>query len=81
MAQETKIISIRVGSNTNSNTRSVEDSMTPKELFVHEEIDFSTAIVYLSGSTVTPEQMNTSFADLGIVGTASLIAVIKQNNG
>lgn len=75
------MISLRVGSNTDISTIIVEDTMTPNEVFAAQSITYESAIVYLSGASVSPNQMNKSFADMGISGEASLVAVVKHGNG
>lgn len=74
------MISIRVGTNTNRTTVIVPESTTPKQVLLDQNIDFSTAIVHLDGSVIKAAEMNTSFADLGIKDSATLIAVVKTEN-
>lgn len=74
------MISIKVGTNTQRTTVLVSEDTTPKQVFKDTGVDYSRATVHLDGGTLSTEQMNKSFKDLGCVDDAMLIAVIKTDN-
>lgn len=75
------MIKVTVGTNTERTTIIVEPTATPKDCFAEADVDYSTAIVHLDGSSLNAAQMNSSLYTLGITGDSCyLIAVIKTEN-
>lgn len=74
------MIQVTVGTNTKREKILIDSSRSPKQAFAEKNIDYSTAMVNLDGSTLSAAEMNKSFDDLGITESAMLIAVTKVNN-
>ena len=75
-------IRITVGSNLKRNTVLVDDSLTPKQVFEQQDIDYTApgCIASLDGCQLSASDMNRSFADLGITDKAVLTTVVKADN-
>lgn len=74
------IIKLRIGTNTKRTNVNVPDDFTPKKALEQEGVDYSTATVSLDGCPLSPKDMNSTFAALGITESAHLIATIKTDN-
>jgi hypothetical protein len=74
------MLRLTIGSNAERVVDMVEESATPKEVLVSKDIDFSVAQVHLDGAKLSAEQMNMSFAELGVTSDAMLFAVVKTDN-
>lgn len=74
------MVKVTVGSTMDRTEVIVSDEATPKQVLTEQKVDYSRATIHLDGAPITPAQMNTSFAKLGIVDTAMLIAVVKSDN-
>lgn len=57
-----------------------ENVETPRSLFDKVGIDYSRAISSLSGTILTSEDMDTTFAELGAAGVCTLNSIIKADN-
>ena len=75
-------IKVTVGSNLKRNTVLVDDSMTPKQVFEQQDIDYSApgCVASLDGCQIGVADMNKSFAELGITDKAVLTTVVKADN-
>ena len=73
-------IKLKLGTNTDKRTVIVDGAMTPKEIFLDNDIDFASATIHLDGAALTSTQMNSSIETLGATDNSFLIAVVKMNN-
>lgn len=75
-------IRITVGSNLKRSTILVDDTLTPKQVFEQQDIDYSApgCVASLDGCQLSAGDMNKSFAELGITDKAVLTTVVKADN-
>lgn len=74
------MINVVVGTNTGRDTIIVADTMTPKDIFAKQGIDYARANVHLDGAALSAAGMNTSLKDHKITEKCTLIAVVKGDN-
>ena len=73
------MIKVTVGTNTRRTSVIVEPNRTLKSVLEDQDIDYSTGTLHLDGSTVTPGQLDKTFAELGITEKCFLISVVKAD--
>ena len=73
------MIKVTVGTNTRRTSVIVEPSRSLRSVLEEQEIDYSTGTLHLDGSTVTPGQLDKTFAELGITEKCFLISVVKAD--
>ena len=73
------MIKVTVGTNTRRTSVIVEPNRTLRSVLEEQEIDYSTGTLHLDGSTVTPGQLDKTFAELGITEKCFLISVVKAD--
>jgi hypothetical protein len=73
------MIKVTVGTNTRRTSVIVEPNRTLRSVLEDQEIDYSTGTLHLDGSTVTPGQLDKTFAELGITEKCFLISVVKAD--
>lgn len=74
------MVNVLIGTNTSREPIIVPETMTPKDIFNQQGIDYSRANVHLDGAALKAAEMNTSLADLKITEKCTLIAVVKGDN-
>lgn len=74
------MVNVLVGTNTSRESVIVEETMTPKQIFEKQGIDYTRANVHLDGAALKASEMNTSLKDLKIEDKCTLIAVVKGDN-
>lgn len=73
------MIKVTVGTNTRRTSVIVEPNRTLRSVLEDQDIDYSTGTLHLDGSTVTPGQLDKTFAELGITEKCFLISVVKAD--
>lgn len=73
------MIKVTVGTNTRRTSVIAEPTSTLRSVLEDQEIDYSTGTLHLDGSTVTPGQLDKTFAELGITEKCFLISVVKAD--
>lgn len=73
------MIKVTVGTNTRRTSVIVEPVRTLRSVLEDQDIDYSTGTLHLDGSTVTPGQLDKTFAELGITEKCFLISVVKAD--
>ena len=73
------MIKVPVGTNTRRTSVIVEPNRTLRSVLEDQDIDYSTGTLHLDGSTVTPGQLDKTFAELGITEKCFLISVVKAD--
>lgn len=73
------MIKVTVGTNTRRTSVIVEPTTTLRSVLEDQEVDYSTGTLHLDGSTVTPGQLDKTFAELGITEKCFLISVVKAD--
>lgn len=75
------MIQVTVGTNLKNATISVDETTTtPKSLFIEQGVIIDRTTNYLDGNILSDEDLNLTFADLGVIDSCALISVIKLNN-
>ena len=74
------MIQVKVSNNMKRNTVVVEDSTTIRQVLEQEEIDYSTGMTMLDGSTLGPGDLDKSFAQFGITERCFLSSIKKLDN-
>lgn len=75
------MIKVIIGTNTNKETKIVEESRTPRELLEEVEVDYSRGTLNLDGATLKPGDLDRTFAELGIKEKCYLISIVKADSG
>ena len=74
------MIQVTIGTNTQRVKKTVDPSVTLREVLDENEINYSTTNLHLDGSSLQPGDLDRSFTQLGITGNCFLIAVTKADN-
>lgn len=76
-----KIIRVIAGNNVERKTYSIPNNRTIREFLETETtIDCTRGTLHLSGTTLTAEDLDRSFEEMGIEDTCSLLSIIKADN-
>lgn len=75
------MVTIKITTNTDRKQVIVPETITPKQILLDNEIDFSTAVVNLDGAALSVNEMNATLAELNVSGTAYMAVVVKLTNG
>ena len=74
------MIKVTMGNNVKRKTEILDDSTTLREALEAAEIDYTTGIMNLDGSTLNPGDLDKTFADFGITEKCYLLNVVKADN-
>jgi hypothetical protein len=74
------MIKVTMGNNVKRKTEILEESTTLREALESAEIDYTTGIMNLDGSTLNPGDLDKTFAEFGIVEKCYLLNVVKADN-
>ncbi|MBQ9613045.1 MAG: hypothetical protein IJV14_10735 [Lachnospiraceae bacterium] len=74
------MLNVTIGNNINRRTVLLPEDTTIREALEQNEIDYSVGMTSLDGSTLTPGQMDKTFAELGITDRCYLLNVVKADN-
>lgn len=74
------MIQVTIGTNLDRRKVIVEDSATPKQVMIDNDVDYSVATVHLDGAIIDTAEMNKPLSSFGITETCMLIAVVKDEN-
>ena len=75
------MIKVTIGTNTSRSSVIVDPNKTLREVLEDNGVDYSTGTLHLDGVTLTPGQLDKSFAELGITEKCFLINVVKGDGG
>ena len=74
------MIKVTMGNNVKRKTEILDDTTTLREALEDAEIDYTTGIMNLDGSTLNPGDLDKTFADFGITEKCYLLNVVKADN-
>jgi hypothetical protein len=74
------MLQVTIGTNTQRTRVLVSPDTTVRTVLEDNNVDYSVANVHLDGASLNPGDMDRSFADLGIIESCYLIAVVKADN-
>jgi hypothetical protein len=74
------MIKVTMGNNVKRKTEIVDENTTLREALECAEIDYTAGIMNLDGSTLSPGDLDKTFADFGIAEKCYLLNVVKADN-
>jgi len=74
------MIKVTMGNNVKRKTEILDDTTTLRAALETAEIDYTTGIMNLDGSTLSPGDLDKTFADFGITEKCYLLNVVKADN-
>lgn len=74
------MINVTIGNNLNRRNVLIPEDTTIREALEQNQIDYSIGMTSLDGATLTPGQMDKTFAELGITDRCYLLNVVKADN-
>ena len=74
------MIKVTIGNNVKRKTEILDETTTLREALESAEIDYTTGIMNLDGSTLNPGDLDKTFADFGITEKCYLLNVVKADN-
>ena len=74
------MIKVTMGNNVIRKTEILDETTTLREALESAEIDYTTGIMNLDGSTLNPGDLDKTFADFGITEKCYLLNVVKADN-
>ncbi|MCL2036300.1 MAG: hypothetical protein FWG83_02795 [Oscillospiraceae bacterium] len=77
---EEKMIKVTIGNNVKRKTEILDPETTLREALEEAEIDYTSGIMNLDGSTLSPGDLDKTFADFGITEKCYLLNVVKADN-
>jgi hypothetical protein len=78
--EEKSMIKVTMGNNVKRKTEILDENTTLREALEDAEIDYTTGIMNLDGSTLNPGDLDKTFADFGIAEKCYLLNVVKADN-
>ena len=74
------MIKVTMGNNVKRTSEIVDESTTLREALEDADIDYTVGIMNLDGSTLSPGDLDKTFADFGITEKCYLLNVVKADN-
>ena len=74
------MIKVTMGNNVKRKVEILDDNTTLREALENAEIEYATGIMNLDGSTLSPGDLDKTFADFGITEKCYLLNVVKADN-
>jgi hypothetical protein len=74
------MIKVTLGNNVKRKTEILDPETTLREALEDAQIDYTNGIMNLDGSTLSPGDLDRSFADFGITEKCYLLNVVKADN-
>ena len=74
------MIKVTMGNNVKRKTEILDENTTLREALEDAEVDYTTGIMNLDGSTLNPGDLDKTFADFGIAEKCYLLNVVKADN-
>jgi len=75
-----KMIKATLGNNVKRKTEILDANTTLRKALEDAEIDYTRGIMNLDGSTLSPGDLDKTFADFGITEKCYLLNVVKADN-
>ena len=74
------MIKVTMGNNVKRKVEILDENTTLREALEGAEIEYATGIMNLDGSTLSPGDLDKTFADFGITEKCYLLNVVKADN-
>jgi len=74
------MIKVTMGNNVKRTSEILDENTTLREALEEAEIDYTRGIMNLDGSTLSPGDLDKTFADFGIKEKCYLLNVVKADN-
>lgn len=74
------IIQVKLGTNGERITKTVDSSKTIKSVLEENDINYSATVMHMDGAPLGPGDVNKTFDDFGITDSTYLLAVVKASN-
>ena len=74
------MIKVTIGNNVKRTSEVFERDTTLREALESQDIDYTSGIMNLDGSTLSPGDLDKTFADFGITEKCYLLNVVKADN-
>ncbi len=74
------MIKVTIGNNVKRRTVIIDENTTLRTALEDAEIDYSRGAMNLDGSSLSPGDLDRSFADFGIADKCFLLNVVKADN-
>ena len=74
------MIKVTMGNNVKRSSEILDENTTLREALEDAEIDYTTGIMNLDGSTLSPGDLDKTFSDFGIAEKCYLLNVVKADN-
>ena len=74
------MIKVTMGNNVKRKVEILDENTTLREALEGAEIEYATGIMNLDGSTLSPGDLDKTFADFGITDKCYLLNVVKADN-
>ena len=74
------MIKVTTGNNVKRKTEILDENTTLRQALEDAGIDYTTGIMNLDGSSLSPGDLDKTFADFGIVEKCFLLNVVKADN-
>jgi len=74
------MIKVTIGNTVKRTTEILDKNTTLREALEGAEIDYTRGIMNLDGSTLSPGDLDKTFADFGITEKCYLLNVVKADN-
>ena len=74
------MIKVTMGNNVKRTSEIVDEGTTLREALEDADIDYTVGIMNLDGSTLSPGDLDKTFADFGITEKCYLLNVVKADN-
>ena len=74
------MIKVTIGNNVKRTSEILDENTTLREALEEAEVDYTRGIMNLDGSTLSPGDLDRTFADFGITEKCYLLNVVKADN-
>ena len=74
------MIKVTMGNNVKRTSEILDENTTLRDALESVDIDYTTGIMNLDGSTLSPGDLDKTFADFGITEKCYLLNVVKADN-
>jgi hypothetical protein len=74
------MIKVTIGNNVKRTSEVFERDTTLREALESQDVDYTSGIMNLDGSTLSPGDLDKTFADFGITEKCYLLNVVKADN-
>lgn len=74
------MVQVTIGTNVTRKTVVVEDTKTVKEVLQENDVNYTTSATHLDGAPLSAEEMNSTFAELGVTDSCYLLNIVKADN-